>query len=95
MEARVKQDGPEWPVTAFGGKTYTRGAWAPVPDGAHDEARNHPMLDVRERVAEIDATDAARELAAEHDIDLATVEGTGEDGRVLVSDVRALVEEAA
>lgn len=38
-----------------------------------------------------DATDAARELAAEHDIDLAAITGTGADGRILKSDVEALL----
>lgn len=42
-------------------------------------------------VVDIDATDAAAELAKEHGIDLATVEGTGASGRILKSDVEALV----
>jgi len=36
----------------------------------------------------IDATDAARELAAEYDLDLSAVEGSGSGGRVIVADVR-------
>ena len=35
-----------------------------------------------------DATNGAVELAAELDIDLAAVVGTGKDGRILVGDVR-------
>ena len=42
---------------------------------------------------EVDATDSARELAEKHDIDLAEVDGTGSDGRIVKSDVQALVEE--
>lgn len=42
---------------------------------------------------EIDATDAARELADEYGVDLAFVEGTGEDGRVLKGDVEAAIED--
>jgi 2-oxoglutarate dehydrogenase E2 component (dihydrolipoamide succinyltransferase) len=34
-----------------------------------------------------DATDSARELAAERGIDLSTVEGTGKDGRITQADV--------
>lgn len=38
--------------------------------------------------AEVNATDAARELAKEEGIDLNEVEGTGVDGRVTIDDVR-------
>lgn len=37
------------------------------------------------------ATDAAEELAEENDIDLLEVEGTGADGKIIKSDVEALV----
>lgn len=42
----------------------------------------------------IDATAAAIRLAAKHGIDLVALDGqgTGENGRILVSDVRALVD---
>ena len=40
-----------------------------------------------------DATDAAKALAAEHNIDLATVAGSGADGRIIQSDVQALIPE--
>ena len=41
----------------------------------------------------VDATDGARELAAEHGIPLSTIKGSGKDGRVLISDVSAAIEE--
>jgi pyruvate/2-oxoglutarate dehydrogenase complex dihydrolipoamide acyltransferase (E2) component len=41
----------------------------------------------------VDATPAAEEAAAQHDVDLADVEGTGKDGRVTKPDVEAAVEE--
>lgn len=41
-----------------------------------------------------EATDAARELADEHGIDLATVSGTGAEGRITKDDVAALVPDA-
>jgi pyruvate/2-oxoglutarate dehydrogenase complex dihydrolipoamide acyltransferase (E2) component len=41
----------------------------------------------------IDATEAAVALAEENDIDLANVEGSGEDGRILVSDVEDAIAE--
>lgn len=42
---------------------------------------------------EAEATDAAEKLAAEENIDLNLIEGTGADGRVTVSDVRAAMRE--
>lgn len=42
---------------------------------------------------ELDVTDAAGELAEEHDVDLATIEGTGEEGRILKSDVQDVVDD--
>ncbi|HAF44995.1 MAG TPA: hypothetical protein DCK83_08685 [Gallionellaceae bacterium] len=42
----------------------------------------------------LDATPAARALAAELGLDLATVTGTGQDGRISVNDVRAALLEA-
>lgn len=44
-------------------------------------------------IGAIDATDAARDLATEHDIDLATVTGTGVDGRITKDDVQAVVDQ--
>lgn len=41
--------------------------------------------------ADTDATDAAKALAAQHDIDLANVAGTGSEGRVTKDDVAAHV----
>lgn len=38
-------------------------------------------------------TNAARELAEEHGIDVTKIEGTGKDGRVLKGDVQAVVKE--
>ena len=41
---------------------------------------------------EIDATPDAKELADENGIDLASIEGTGKDGRILKSDVQSAIE---
>ena len=43
--------------------------------------------------AEFDATDTARELAAEAGIDLAGIKGTGKEGRILKSDVQKAIKE--
>lgn len=42
---------------------------------------------------DVDATDSAKDLAAEHDLDLAAIKGTGKDGRILLDDVRLAVAE--
>jgi pyruvate/2-oxoglutarate dehydrogenase complex dihydrolipoamide acyltransferase (E2) component len=45
------------------------------------------------REGEVDATDAARREARERGVDLTKVEGTGSDGRIIVSDVVEAAEE--
>lgn len=42
--------------------------------------------------AEINATDAARGLADEHNVNLAAVEGTGDDGKITKGDVQKVVD---
>jgi pyruvate/2-oxoglutarate dehydrogenase complex dihydrolipoamide acyltransferase (E2) component len=57
---------------------------------ALDEAKsNVSKLDADRlmRQGEVDATDAARREASERGVDLTKVEGTGSDGRIIVSDV--------
>lgn len=44
---------------------------------------------------EVDATDAARELAEIYDMDLSEIEGTGSEGRVIKPDVVATLEARA
>jgi N utilization substance protein A len=55
------------------------------------EVEAGPETEAEPEPAEVDATSAAEELAAEHGIDLTAVEGTGQDGRVLKGDVEAVV----
>lgn len=45
-----------------------------------------------EQIADVDATDAARDLAAELGIDLWTVTGTLKNGRIGVDDVRSAAD---
>lgn len=55
------------------------------------DAAEHTLWE--DRTEAVDATPSAEALAVEHGIDLAEVEGTGKGGRVLKSDVAALVED--
>lgn len=55
-------------------------------DGEEDEAP--PKVGS----AEPDATSAAKRLAAEHDIDLSTIIGSGQDDRIEKSDVQAAID---
>jgi len=57
------------------------------------EIRESPLLDMSEvpasaqALGEVDATNAARTLAQELGVDLASVDGSGEEGRILKADV--------
>lgn len=42
--------------------------------------------------SDVDATDAATKLAKENNIDIASIKGTGADGRVTVGDVRDAID---
>ncbi len=58
------------------------------------EALSDPEPEPVDAVRVVDASNAARELAAEEGVDLGEIEGSGEEGRVLVDDVRAVIGEA-
>ena len=62
-------------------------AYSPPPDPEPLVAGVDEIPDDDE-VEQVNATDAAFDLAAENDVDLADIEGTGTDGKVTVSDVR-------
>jgi pyruvate/2-oxoglutarate dehydrogenase complex dihydrolipoamide acyltransferase (E2) component len=104
MQAKVKDSWRWGLVRAFAGREYVNYEWRRVPDGSEKEVKrldDQGLLEFRESpepVEEVDATDAARELADEQGIDLASLDGTGVDGRVLLPDVEeaaAALEEAA
>jgi pyruvate/2-oxoglutarate dehydrogenase complex dihydrolipoamide acyltransferase (E2) component len=82
-----------WPRARVAGQEFTKRGEMLAQGYINDEIRASPLLEI-DPVAEpeVDATDAARALAAEHGVDLATVPGSGEDGRVLVDDVREVLD---
>ena len=59
---------------------------------AEADAPVEVVVDETAPVAEFDITDSARELAEEAGLDLATVEGTGKEGRILKSDVQKAIK---
>lgn len=48
MKARVKEDNKLKHVRAFAGYLYNQQEWLAVPVGCEDEARRHPMMDIKE-----------------------------------------------
>jgi len=87
---------------SLGGKKPARAGAAAAPVAPEAAARSSRKAAKRAAPApaeeaaeeEIDATPAAEALAAEEGIDLADVEGSGEEGRILKSDVEAAAADA-
>jgi len=73
MLAQVKPDSRMKIVIAFTGHEYVTYEWRPVPEGAQEEARKHPLLDVMEA----EEPEAAEESAE-------TGNGPAEHGEVLL-----------
>lgn len=89
MEARANTP---FHINAFSGRVFVKHEWRPVPAGCEEEAERNPYLETREAVEPIiDATDSALELAAENDLDLSGVKGSGVDGRIIKKDVEAML----
>jgi len=70
---------------------------APAPEVEADTpvevvADETPAVVETAPVVEFDITDSARELAEEAGLDLATIEGTGKEGRILKSDVQKAIK---
>ncbi len=64
---------------------------APAAKAAAPKAKTAPA-DVVSEATEIDATPTARKLAEESGIDLATIKGSGKEGRILKSDIDAVIK---
>lgn len=65
---------------------------APKKAAPKKAASPKPESKVEAPVAEFNITDSARELAEEAGIDLATVEGSGKEGRILKSDIQKAIK---
>jgi len=77
---------------AAAGKAAKAAKAAPAA-GKPQKAEAEVPVATAEAAPEIDATDTARALADEAGIDLATIEGTGKEGRILKSDVQKAIKE--
>lgn len=64
-------------------------------DGKFVSPDSESESDGEGEIVEIEASDAAVKLAAEHGIDLATVTGTGANGNITKGDVQKLLDQAA
>lgn len=76
-----------WPV---GDVTYRPGQILEVPAARADRmAATHPPYAERLTAENVDATDGAREAAAEHGLDLSGYagQGSGAEGRITMADV--------
>jgi large subunit ribosomal protein L21 len=66
---------------------------APAEPAVEVEAAPEPAVETpAEAGAAVNITDAARQLAEDHGIDLATVQGSGKDGRILKGDIDKIIK---
>lgn len=99
---RVETEGEVYPVGAILG--YITAEGEPIPEAEHvpaaeaaptpeaAEAKPEPAAAPTPEKAFVLASPIARRLAREHGVDLAEVEGTGPDGRVMEDDVRTYLD---
>ena len=88
MQAKLI-DAWRWPTIQVGGQEFVKGIWRPVEIESEKGAKASEWLKVKhEKVASVNATPKAASLAVENNIDLSVIVGSGEDGKVLVSDVK-------
>ena len=92
--AKVEKPKPKKPVEAKapGKPARAKKAVEPVEVEAPVVEAESAVVVPAEAPAEVDATDTARSLAEENGIDLATIKGTGKEGRILKSDVAKAIK---
>jgi pyruvate/2-oxoglutarate dehydrogenase complex dihydrolipoamide acyltransferase (E2) component len=94
---KVRED-HRWARVRVAGREFTKSGAVMAEGHINEEMRNSTLLTIEEMDAPepeaVDATNAARELAEEHDVVLAAlVPGSGEEGRVLVGDVEEALDD--
>ena len=89
------KDSHRWARVRVSGHEFTKAGEVMAEGLVDDEMRQSDLLQIEpvEASDPVPATSAAEELAVEEGIDLHQVAGSGEDGRVLVRDVREAVDE--
>ena len=94
MQAKLI-DKYRWPTIQVGGQEFVKGIWRLVEIESEKGAKASEWLEVEnEEQKTIDATVRAVNLAEANSLDIGTVAGSGDDGRVLVSDVKKALAEA-
>ena len=85
----------------MGGQTLEAGTTIEYPkwygdslvEAGHAMNLEDAIIEAVESESAVDATDAAAKLASEHGIDLDSIEGSGKDGRIIMSDIKRLIQE--
>lgn len=83
---------PEESTSAVSPAVEGRAGSTPQDRMFHGQGAQNRAAGAESAEAPVEATEAAEKLAEEEGVDLEEVEGTGQDGRVLVADVEAAAE---
>jgi hypothetical protein len=85
-------------LTRFGTHRYPAVETSPVSATVPEESLPEPFpaedsIESRPVSVKVKATDAARALAEQEDVDLTTLAGTGADGKIVINDVRKAIKD--
>ena len=97
MQAKLI-DKYRWPTIQVGGQEFVKGIWRLVEIESEKGAKASEWLEVDNLesdapVTEWNATSSAVKFAEENNIDLSIIIGSGEDGRVVMPDVKKAKKE--
>lgn len=90
LEGKLKKSYQYARANACGGVEFQKTAWVGIPVGREDESKRTSYLDVR-KIVKVNGQYSPKviEKAAELDVDLADVKGSGAKGAVVIKDVVA------